>query len=114
MKYSKYKERLKEYKRLAKEHKVKMFYAKVRATILTLMWLVLVVVVIAAFTGCADKSAVVYKTKEVNIPVRCDIEMPALPNIEEAKTIEDIAIIIAKSFEEHRAALLCCIKGACE
>ena len=113
MKYSEYKERLKKYKRLAKEHKVKMFYAKVSATILTLIWLVLVVVVIAAFTGCS-KPAVVYKTKEVNIPVRCDIEMPALPNIEEAKTIEDIAIIIAKSFEEHRAALLCCIKGACE
>lgn len=113
MKYSEYKNKLKEYKRLAKEHRVKMFYAKVSATILTLIGLVLVTVVIATFTGCS-KPVVVYKTKEVNIPVRCDIEMPALPNIEEAKTIEDVAIIIAKSFEEHRAALLCCIKGACE
>ena len=113
MKYSEYKNRLKEHKRLAKEHKVKMFYAKVSATILTLMWLVLVVVVIAAFTGCADKPAVVYKTKEVNIPVRCDIEMPALPNIEN-KQADEVATEIAKSFDEHRQALRCCIYGLCK
>lgn len=112
MKYSEYKENLKKHKRLVKQHKIKMFYAKVSATILTLMWLVLVVVVVCAFIGCS-KPAVVYKSKEVNIPIRCNIEMPELPRLE-GKQIDEAATEIAKSFEEHRTALLCCIHGLCD
>lgn len=90
-----------------------MIYAKVSATIMTLMWLVLMAVVICAFLGCADKSPVVYKTKEVKIPTRCNIEMPELPKIEGLPS-DTVATNIAKSFEEHRQALRCCVYGLCD
>lgn len=85
----------------------------ISATCINIIIIGLAILVILSFVGCADKAAVVYKTKEVNIPVRCDIEMPPLPQIE-GLPLDTAAAETAKSLEIHRKALRCCILGKCE
>lgn len=75
--------------------------------------LILLLVTIFVTAGCCSKPAVVYKVKEVYIPIRCDIEIPPLPAIKD-KPVDTQAVEIAKALEQHRRALQCCVNGACE
>lgn len=101
-------------KKWDKKYKINKLYAIISANILTLLLIIIFAVVIASILSGCSKSQLVYKTKEVNIAVRCDIELPPLPNIIEGMQADDIAVEVAKSFELHRQAILCCTKGLCE
>lgn len=85
----------------------------VSTAIISIFIVGLLLLVILSLVGCADKAPVVYKTKEVNVAVRCNIPMPSLVEVEglqaDAKVTE-----LMKSYEIHRKALLCCIKGICD
>lgn len=61
--------------------------------------------------GCSTKEQVVYKqnTKEVFIPVRCQVEIPAKP-APTGDTVKDNINITAYS-KEVEQALKACIKG---
>lgn len=100
-------------KQWKRKTKINKLSAHISATILSILLISMFALVIAGmFTGCS-KPAVVYKSKEVYIPTRCDIELPPLPNVE-GMSIDEAAVEIAKSFELTRSALLCCVKGLCE
>lgn len=84
----------------------------ISSTCISIIFVGLSFLVLLSLVGCADKAAVVYKTKEVNIAVRCDIDMPPLPQIEGLQ-LDAAAIEIVKSLEIHRKALKCCVEGKC-
>ena len=100
----------KQWKRKAKINKLN---AIISANILTIFLMFIIGIIIASILGGCSNPAVVYKSKEVYIPTRCDIELPPLPNVEGMST-DEAAVEIAKAFELTRSALLCCVKGLCE
>lgn len=86
----------------------------VSTTIISIFIVGLSLLVILSLVGCADKAPVVYKTKEVNVAVRCNIPLPPLVEVPVDAVADTKVTELMKSYEIHRKALLCCIKGKCD
>ena len=85
----------------------------INTSIITLFVVIPSLLVILSLLGCGNKPAVVYKPVEVNMPVRCSVDLPPLPNLKDMP-VDTMVTEVAKSLEMHRRALICCVHGKCD
>jgi hypothetical protein len=76
---------------------------------IVVFWLsiLLVVVILVIFTGCAEKTVYVDRVVKVNVPVRCVV--PDINQSVKGKNDADSLLGIIKERDELRAAIRSCI-----
>lgn len=69
---------------------------------------ILILIFFLAFCGCASKPIVKVQTKEVYIPIKCNVEKPLRPNKKESlvENVKSMAIYT----EKLENALNACVK----